>query len=48
MLFNKIERKTLSENLGKRNIVLHENKLGEKVHIDKSPKCTIKKSEQQI
>ena len=38
VLFDKIETTTPSETLGKRTIVLHENKLDEKIHVDKSSK----------
>ena len=40
--FNKIERKAPYETLGKRTIVLHGNKLDERIHIVKSLKYTIK------
>ena len=38
VLFDKIETTTPSETLGKRTIVLHEDKLDEKIHVDKSSK----------
>ena len=39
---NKIERTVPSETLGKRTIVLHGNKLVERIHVDKSSKYAIK------
>ena len=40
--FNKIERTASSETLGRRNTVLHGNKLVEKTHAGESSKYAIK------
>ena len=41
-LINKIGRKAPSETLGKNTLVLHGDKLDEKIHLDKSSKYTAK------